>query len=46
VNIGTANADAHAILEEAELEAEKRLREQFPDAATGVAIAKRTSIET
>ncbi|MGA3288910.1 MAG: hypothetical protein ABSD42_01555 [Candidatus Bathyarchaeia archaeon] len=45
VNIGTANADAAKILEEAELAAEKRLREQFPEVATGVAMSKKTSIE-
>lgn len=46
VNIGTsANADALAILEEAEVEAERRVRDQFPDVATGVAPSKRTSIE-
>jgi hypothetical protein len=32
-------------LEEAELAAEKRLKEQFPEAATGVAMCKKTSIE-
>ena len=42
---GTVNAEAEKILEEAELAAEKRLREQFPDAATGVAVSKKTSIE-
>ena len=45
VNIGTANADAEKILEEAELAAEKRLKEQFPEVATGVAMSKKTSIE-
>ena len=45
VNIGTANEDAEKILEEAELAAEKRLKEQFPEAATGVAMCKKTSIE-
>ena len=45
VNIGTANADAEKILEEAELAAEKRLSEQFPEVATGVAMSKKTSIE-
>jgi division protein CdvB (Snf7/Vps24/ESCRT-III family) len=45
VNIGTANADAEKILEEAELAAEKRIKEQFPEAATGVAMCKKTSIE-
>ena len=45
MNIGAVNADAEKILEEAELAAEKRLREQFPEAATGVAISKKKSIE-
>jgi division protein CdvB (Snf7/Vps24/ESCRT-III family) len=45
MNIGAVNADAEKILEEAELAAEKRLSEQFPEAATGVAISKKTSIE-
>jgi division protein CdvB (Snf7/Vps24/ESCRT-III family) len=45
VNIGTANADALAILEEAEVAAEKRLRDQFPEAASGLAISKKTIIE-
>ncbi len=45
VNIGRVNEDAEKILEEAELAAEKRLSEQFPEAATGVAMSKKTSIE-
>jgi division protein CdvB (Snf7/Vps24/ESCRT-III family) len=45
MNIGAVNADAEKILEEAELAAEKRLSEQFPEAATGVAMSKKTSIE-
>ena len=45
VNIGVANADAEKILEEAELAAEKRLKEQFPEVATTVAMSKKTSIE-
>ena len=45
MNTATVNADAEKILEEAELEAEKRLSEQFPDAATEVAVSKKTSIE-
>jgi division protein CdvB (Snf7/Vps24/ESCRT-III family) len=45
VNIGTVNADAEKILEEAELAAGNRLKEQFPEVATGVAISKKTSIE-
>jgi division protein CdvB (Snf7/Vps24/ESCRT-III family) len=46
VNIGTANAEAEKILEEAELAAEKKLREQFPEVAAGAAMRERTSIET
>ena len=45
VNIGTVNEDALAILEEAEVAAEKRLRDQFPEAASGLAISKKTIIE-
>jgi division protein CdvB (Snf7/Vps24/ESCRT-III family) len=45
VNIGTVNADAEKILKEAELAAEKRLKEQFPEVATGAAMSKKTSIE-
>ncbi|MGA3059865.1 MAG: Snf7 family protein [Candidatus Bathyarchaeia archaeon] len=46
MNIGTTtNPEAEKILEEAELAAEKRLREQFPDVATGVATRKNKSLE-
>ena len=45
VNTIMANADALQILEEAEVAAESRLKEKLPDAATGNAINKRTSIE-
>ncbi len=45
VNIGAANEDAQAILKEAELAAEKKLNDQFPEAATGAVASKRTSIE-
>ena len=45
VNIGAANEDAQEILKEAELAAEKRLNDQFPEAATGAVASKRTSIE-
>ncbi len=45
INMGTVNADAQEILQEAELAAEKRLKEQFPEVATGVAMSKKTSIE-
>jgi division protein CdvB (Snf7/Vps24/ESCRT-III family) len=41
-----ANDDALKILEEAEITAEQRLKEQLPEVATGIAIKKRTSIET
>ena len=40
-----ASADALQILEEAEVAAENRLREKFPEAATGIAQNKHTSIE-
>ena len=46
VNTVIANAEAIQILEEAESAAEKRLREQLPEAANGIAVKKRTSIET
>ena len=46
VNSILASADALAILDEAEVAAESRLREQIPEAATGTAINKKTSIET
>jgi len=45
VNTIMASADALQILEEAEVAAENRLKEQIPEAATGIAINKRTSIE-
>jgi division protein CdvB (Snf7/Vps24/ESCRT-III family) len=45
VNIGTANEDALAILEEAEVAAEKRIRDQFPEVGSGVVEDKRTRIE-
>jgi division protein CdvB (Snf7/Vps24/ESCRT-III family) len=40
-----ASADAMAILEEAEVAAEKRLGEKFPDVDSGIMLNKRTSIE-
>ena len=46
MNTGTANEEAEKILEEAEIAVEKRLNEQFPQVATGVAINKKTIIET
>ena len=47
VNTGARlNEDALAILEEAEVAAEKKLRQQLPEAAAGIAMNKRTSIET
>ncbi len=45
VNLGAANEDALAILREAEVAAEKRLSDQFPEVATGAAQRKRTSLE-
>ena len=40
-----ASADAMSILEEAEVAAEKRLGEKFPEVDSGIVINKRTSIE-
>jgi len=40
-----ASADALQILEEAEVAAEKRLSEKFPEVGNGAIIGKRTSIE-
>ena len=40
-----ASADALQILEEAEVAAEKRLGEKFPEVGSGAGIGKRTSIE-
>jgi division protein CdvB (Snf7/Vps24/ESCRT-III family) len=45
VNTIMASADALQILEEAEVAAESRLKEKLPEAATGIATNKRTSIE-
>ena len=45
MNIGRVNEEAEKILAEAELAAENRLKEQFPEAATEVAISKKTIIE-
>lgn len=45
VNIGTVNEDALAILEEAEVAAEKRIRDQFPEVGIGVAENKRATVE-
>jgi division protein CdvB (Snf7/Vps24/ESCRT-III family) len=45
MNVNTANEEAEKILEEAELAAEKRLRDQFPEVAAGAAVRERTSIE-
>ena len=45
MNTGTVNEEAEKILAEAELAAENRLKEQIPEAATGIAMNKKTSIE-
>jgi division protein CdvB (Snf7/Vps24/ESCRT-III family) len=45
VNVGTVNEDALAILEEAEVAAEKRIRDQFPEVDTNTAVNSRTSVE-
>lgn len=46
VNIGTASAEAEKILEEAELAAEQKLKEQLPEVATAVSMSEKTSVET
>ena len=46
VNIGTASAEAAKILEEAELAAERKLKEQLPEVATAVSMSEKTSVET
>ena len=46
VNIGTASAEAAKILEEAELAAERKLKEQLPEVATAVSMSEKTSMET
>ena len=45
VNFAAVNEDALAILEEAEVAAEKRIRDQFPEVSSGIIANKRTSIE-
>ena len=47
VNVGEriANAEAESILQEAEIAAEKKISEQFPEAATENVINRRTSLE-
>ena len=46
VNIGNTSAEAEKILEEAELAAEQKLKEQLPAVATAVSMSEKTSIET
>ncbi|UCF44855.1 MAG: hypothetical protein JSW44_03570 [Candidatus Bathyarchaeota archaeon] len=46
INTGTANAQAEKILEEADLVAEQKLKEQLPEVATVVSVAEKTSAET
>ena len=46
MNVETANAEAEKILEEAELAAEQKLKEQLPEVATAVSMSEKTSIET
>jgi division protein CdvB (Snf7/Vps24/ESCRT-III family) len=46
VNIGTASAEATKILEEAELAAERKLKEQLPEVAAAVSMSEKTSVET
>ncbi len=45
VNFGAVNEDALAILEEAEVAAEKRIRDQFPEVSTGIVASKKTSLK-
>jgi len=46
MNVGTApNAEAEKILMEAELAAEKRLSDQFPDVTAGIAARKKETVE-
>jgi division protein CdvB (Snf7/Vps24/ESCRT-III family) len=45
MNVNTANLEAEKILEEAELAAEKKLRDQFPEVAAGASMRERTSVE-
>jgi division protein CdvB (Snf7/Vps24/ESCRT-III family) len=46
VNIGNASAEAEKILEEAELAAEQKLKEQLPEVATAVSMSEKTSVES
>jgi division protein CdvB (Snf7/Vps24/ESCRT-III family) len=46
VNIGNASAEAEKILEDAELAAEQKLKEQLPEVATAVSMSEKTSVET
>ena len=46
VNMGTANSEAEKILEEAEITAEQKLKEQFPEVATEASMSEKTSMET
>jgi division protein CdvB (Snf7/Vps24/ESCRT-III family) len=46
VNIRNASAEAEKILEEAELAAEQKLKEQLPEVATAVSMSEKTSIES
>ncbi len=45
VNIAAANEDALAILAEAEVAAEKRVRDQFPEVSSEIAMNRRESME-
>jgi division protein CdvB (Snf7/Vps24/ESCRT-III family) len=45
MNVNTANLEAEKILEEAEIAAEKKLRDQFPEVAAGSAMRERTGVE-
>ena len=45
VNMGTANVESEKILEEAEIAAEQKLKEQFPEVATESSTIEKTSVE-
>ena len=46
VNVGTASAETEKILEEAELAAEQKLKEQLPEVDAAVSLSEKTSVET
>jgi division protein CdvB (Snf7/Vps24/ESCRT-III family) len=46
VNMATVNTEAEKILEEAELAAEQKLKEQFPEVATKASLTEKTSVKS